>query len=70
MTAAPGAGGRADVPRGRGKIRRSGLKQPQLGTDAEGENGEARSDAELARFPSSNVESVRREPISPEGGVQ
>ena len=31
----PGPGGRADVPRGRGKIRRSGLNKPQLGTDAE-----------------------------------
>jgi hypothetical protein len=70
MTAAPGAGGRADVPRGRGKIRRSGLKKPQLGTDADGENGEARSDADFARPLCSYVESVHREPMSPEGGMR
>ena len=45
----PGPGGRADVPRGRGKIRRSGLNKPQLGTDAEEENGEAREGADVAR---------------------
>jgi len=56
----PGPGGRADVPRGRGKIRRSGLNKPQLGTDAETENGGARSDADFAGLLASFVENVRR----------
>ena len=35
-----------------GRFRRSGLNKPQLGTDAEAENGEARSDADFAgSFP-------------------
>lgn len=45
----PEPGGRADDPRGRGKIRRSGLRQPQLGTDAEAENGGVRADADYLR---------------------
>ncbi len=46
-----GPGGRADVPRGRGKIRRSGLNKPQLGTDAEVEIGGVRADADIALLP-------------------
>jgi hypothetical protein len=56
----PGPGGRADVPRGRGKIRRSGLNKPQLGTDAETENGGARADADSAGLLSSFVGIVYR----------
>ena len=56
----PGPGGRADVPRGRGKIRRSGLNKPQLGTDAERENGGARTDANLTGLLAFFVENVRR----------
>lgn len=59
----PGPGGRADVPRGRGKIgkiRRSGLNKPQLGTDAETENGVECSEAGSARILYSCVERVRR----------
>ena len=53
-------GGRADVPRGRGKIRRSGLNKPQLGTDAERENGGARAGADLTGLLAFFVENVRR----------
>lgn len=60
----PGPGGRADVPRGRGKIRRSGLNKPQLETDAETENGEARADADIAGVFLSVVESARRVQLS------
>jgi hypothetical protein len=56
----PGPGGRADVPRGRGKIRRSGLNKPQLGTDAERENGGARAGADLPGLLAFFVENVRR----------
>jgi hypothetical protein len=53
-------GGRADVPRGRGKIRRSGLNNPQLGTDAERENGGARANADLTGLLAFFVENVRQ----------
>jgi hypothetical protein len=56
----PEPGGHADVPRGRGKIRRSGLNKPQLGTDAERENGRARAGADLAGLLAFFVENVRR----------
>ena len=57
-------GGRADDPRGRGKIRRSGLRQPQLGTDAEAENGGVRADADYLRAFLSYVDCARWVPTS------
>ena len=66
----PGPGGRADVPRGRGKIRRSGLNKPQLGTDAEAEKGETREDAELVCFLPFYVGKTHRVRPSREGGLR
>lgn len=60
----PEPGGRADDPRGRGKIRRSGLRQPQLETDAEAENGGVRADADYLRAFLLYVECARRVPTS------
>ena len=65
----PGPGGRADVPRGRGKIRRSGLNKPQLETDAEEENGEARAGANFVFSLAFYVETARRFPLSLEEGL-
>ena len=66
----PGPGGRADVPRGRGKIRRSGLDKPQLGTDAEAEKGGARSDADIAQSLPSYVKNARRVRPTPREGLR
>jgi hypothetical protein len=66
----PGPGGRADVPRGRGKIRRSGLNKPQLETDAEEENGGSRTDANFVLTLAFYVEDVRRFPLSIEEGLR
>ena len=66
----PEPGGRADDPRGRGKIRRSGLRQPQLGTDAEAENGGVRADADYLRTFLHYVDCARWVPTADGGSLR